>query len=60
MSARSAVATHTSPAADFARLAVPLTVIAAAIVATLWIDRGGLAVAQDAAGESPSAQVSSR
>ncbi|HUI98978.1 MAG TPA: hypothetical protein VLY46_02030 [Usitatibacter sp.] len=32
-------ATRTSPAADLLRLAIPVLVIAAAVAATLWIDR---------------------
>jgi hypothetical protein len=60
MSTRSAIAPRTSAAADMARLAVPLLVIAAAIFATIWIDRDGFAPAERAAGESPAAQVSAR
>jgi hypothetical protein len=41
MSASSAYAPRTSVSADFVRLAVPLLVIAAAILGTLWIEGGG-------------------
>ena len=37
----SAYAPRTSVSADFARRAIPLLVIAASIVATLWIEGGG-------------------
>ena len=40
-SAASPYAPRTSVSADFARLAIPLLVIAASIVATLWIEGGG-------------------
>jgi hypothetical protein len=40
-SVSSAYAPRTSVSADIVRLAVPLLVIAASIVATLWIEGGG-------------------
>ena len=42
-SASSAFAPRTSLSADFVRLAIPLLVIATSIVATLWIEGGGIA-----------------
>jgi hypothetical protein len=61
MTASSAsAAAHRSQSADFARLAVPLVVIAAAIVATLWIDRGGFSVADETSGAAPAAQAATR
>jgi len=41
VSSSSAYAPRTSASADFVRLAVPLLVIAASIIATLWIEGGG-------------------
>jgi hypothetical protein len=41
MAAPTIYAPRTSVSADFVRLAVPLLVIAASIVATLWIEGGG-------------------
>ena len=55
MSISSGSVPRTPHSADFARLAVPLLLIAAAIGGTLWIDRGG----SDTAGPS-SAEVSAR
>lgn len=51
--------TRTPPSADFARLAIPLLLIAAAIAGTLWIDRGD-SVPGDGAGSSSAAEVSAR
>ena len=55
MSISSGSVPQTPPSADFARLAVPLLLIAAAIGGTLWIDRAGA----EAPGPS-SAEVSAR
>lgn len=60
MSARSAIAPRPSASADLARLAVPLLVIAAAIGTSLWLERGGLAIADATAGAPSSAESSAR
>jgi len=46
-------ASRPSPASDLVRLAIPLTVITAAIAATLWIDHGGFAVSHETQAAAP-------
>lgn len=47
---------RTPPVADLLRLAIPLVLIASAVVGTLWIDRTGY----DAGPETPSTASASR
>ncbi|MGZ5098876.1 MAG: hypothetical protein ACXWF6_07275 [Usitatibacter sp.] len=56
MSATLAPVIHSSPARRFPGLAIPVLLIAAAIISTVWIHRGDSIVAEDTAVEpSPSA-----
>jgi hypothetical protein len=43
---------HPSAVSDLARLAIPLAIITASIVAALWIDRGALVTADNSPGAS--------
>ena len=46
---------HPSAASDLARLAVPLVIVTASIIAALWIDHGAVAIHGDDAGASSAA-----
>jgi hypothetical protein len=49
---------HPSAASDLARLSIPLAIVAASIVAALWIDRGATMTVSDAtAAPAASAQA---
>jgi hypothetical protein len=46
-------APHPSAASDLVRLAIPVSLIAASIIAALWIERGSMAAADEASGATP-------
>jgi hypothetical protein len=48
---------HPSAASDLARLAIPLAIVTASIVAALWIDRGATITVSDATAAAPAASA---
>lgn len=50
-------APHPSAASDLVRLAIPVSLVAASIIAALWIDHGSMVMADEASGATPAASV---